>query len=331
MKRPVQRIFFIFLAVALFLAGYLYYLHNKRYPSTDDAYVQAHVVNIAPQVSGEIQSVQVHNQQTVLKNDLLFTIDPAPFEIAVQKANADLTNAQQSMRASESAVQTAAATLQQRKAEFINVQKDYDRVQSLVAQNFYSKSAGDKATRDLEVTKQAVIAAQNQLNQAQAALGKSGDENATIKAAQAALAAAQLNLQYTKVYAPESGEIARMTLRAGQAVTAYEPLFSLVENKEWWVTANMKETNLSRVHPGQRAIVRVDMYAAHPFRGIVESISPGSGESFALLPPENASGNWVKVMQRFPVRIKLININKTLPFRIGASCHVTIDTKSRKS
>ena len=112
-------------------------------------------------------------------------------------------------------------------------------------------------------------------------------------------------------------------------VTAYQSLFSLVENKEWWVMANMKETKLSRIRVGQSAVIYVDMYPTHPFNGVVKSIGPGSGASFALLPAENATGNWVKVTQRFPVRIQIINPSSQFPLRIGASCTVTIDTQSQ--
>ena len=116
-------------------------------------------------------------------------------------------------------------------------------------------------------------------------------------------------------------------MQPGQTVTAYDTLFSLVENQAWWAMANMKETNLQRVHVGQKAIVAVDMYPAHLFHGIVKSISPSSGSSFSLLPAENATGNWVKVTQRFPVKIEIQDVSTVYPLRIGASCTVTIDTK----
>ena len=140
-----------------------------------------------------------------------------------------------------------------------------------------------------------------------------------------------LNLQYTKVTAPSSGQIASLTLRPGQTVTAYQPLFSLVSDKKWWAMANMKETDLSRIRVNQSAIVHVDMYPQHVFTGVVTSVSPGSGASFTLLPPENATGNWVKVTQRFPVRVDIIHPDATFPLRIGASCTVSIDTLSKSS
>jgi membrane fusion protein (multidrug efflux system) len=182
--------------------------------------------------------------------------------------------------------------------------------------------------RELTVAKQAVIAAKDNLAEARAKRGKDGDQNAQIIAAKAAVAQATLDLQYTNVYAPANGQLAEMTLQPGQTVTAYQSLFSLVEDHTWWAMANMKETNLNRVRVGQKAVVQVDMYPSHPFHGIVKSISPGSGSSFALLPAENATGNWVKVTQRFPVRVEIQNPDAHFPLRIGASCTVTIDTQS---
>lgn len=318
---------FVMITLALVIAGYLYWRHQQLHPSTDDAYIQAHVINVAPQVTGSVQTIFVRNQEIVSNNQLLFTIDPKPFEIALQKANADLQNTLQQIQAEKSDVNAANAVLLQRKAELLNTQKNYDRMMALVQKGFYAKSAGDDVTRQLTVAKQAVVAAENQLSKARATLGKTDESNAQLQAAKASLAQTQLNLQYTKVYAPQSGQLAQFTLQPGQTVTAYESLFSLVENNTWWAVANMKETDLERIHVGQRARINIDMYPNHAFLGVVKSIGAGSGASFSLLPAENATGNWVKVTQRFPVRIEMINPDKQFPLRVGASCSVTIDTQ----
>lgn len=330
-RRILNYSLLILVIAALVIAGTVYYIHGKNYPSTDDAYIQANVIDVAPQVNGRILSVSVKDQEYVKKNQLLFTIDPTPFNFALQKATADLTTAQQQAAAAENAVQAAAALLAQREAELINAKKNYDRVTTLVKEAFYAQSSGDEAVRELAVAKQAVIAARDNLAEAKATRGKLGDQNAQILAAKAALAEAALNLQYTKITAPSSGQIAQLTLRPGQTVTAYQSLFSLVSDKKWWATANMKETDLSRVRVGQSALVHVDMYPQHVFKGVVTSVSPGSGASFALLPPENATGNWVKVTQRFPVRIDIAHPDAAFPLRIGASCTVSINTLSKTS
>lgn len=319
----------IVITAALVIGGYFYWLHEKLHPSTDDAYIQAHVVDIAAQVNGSVEKVFVRNQERVTKNQLLFTIDPKPFQIALQQAKANLQNTTQQIQAEQHAVDAANAALIQRQAQLIDTQKNHDRIMVLVKKGFYARSGADDVTRELAVAKQAVIAAQDQLAEAKAKLGKTGDQNAQIQAASAAVAQALLNLHYTNVVAPEAGQLAQFTLQPGQTVTAYQSLFSLVETKDWWAMANMKETDLQRVRIGQTAMVYVDMYPSHPFIGIVKSISPGSGSSFSLLPSENATGNWVKVTQRFPVRVEIEKTDPQFPLRIGASCNVVINT-SRK-
>ena len=326
-RKTIQYSALITTLLILFIAGYAYWQHEKRYPSTDDAYIQAHTIDIASQVNGKVQRVFVKNQQQVAKNELLFTIDPKPYEIALQQAQANLENTKQQIKAEQNAVKAARAALAQNQAQLLDTQKNHDRIMILLKKGFYAKSGADDAARELTVAKQAVMAAQDNLNEIQAKLGKNGDGHAQLQSAQAQLAQAQLQLHYTKIYAPHNGQLAKLTLRPGQTVTAYQSLFSLVDNNSWWVTANLKETSLSRVRVGQKVVVQVDMYPSHPFEGIVKSISPSSGSSFSLLPSENATGNWVKVTQRFPVRIDIIHPNKQYPLRIGASCTVTIDTQ----
>ena len=312
--------------IVLTVSGYAYWLHQQRYPSTDDAYIQANLINIAPEVSGKVLQVLVKDQADVKKNQLLFTIDQKPFQIALKKAQADLANTKQTIVAEQNAVAAATAELLQRQAQYVEAQKNYQRIMELVKQGFYAKAGGDHATRVLNVTKQAVNAANDQLNEAKAKLGKPGDQNAQLQAAQSALAQAELNLQYTTIYSPSDGQLAQLSIRPGQTVTAYQTLFSVIDDRTWWALANMKETNLQRVRIGQSAEIKIDMYPGHIFHGTVTSISPGSGNSFALLPAENATGNWVKVTQRFPVRIDIQSSQAQFPLRIGASCHVVIDT-----
>lgn len=326
MRKVLNYAILLLVLAALIVGGYVYWLHEQRYPGTDDAYIQAHVIDIAPQINGQISKIFVKNQQHVKKNQLLFTIDPTPFDIAYKKAEADLENTLQAVSANQQAVLAADAVIKQRQAQLINAEKSSARIMPLVKKGFYPKSAGDDAIQQLAVAKQALIAARNEREEAQAKLGKPGDANASIQAAKAGVAQAKLNLTYTKVTAPADGHLAKFNLQPGQTVTAYQPLFTLVDDHTWWATANMKETDLSRIRSGQKAVIHVDMYPSHVFHGIVTSISPGSGASFALLPPENASGNWVKVIQRFPVKITIPKFDPKFPLRIGASCTVSIDT-----
>jgi membrane fusion protein, multidrug efflux system len=313
---------------ALIIGGYRYYQHEKFYPSTDDAYVQANIVNIAPQINGKISKVFVKNNQTVKKGQALFYIDPQPYITPLNQAEANLKNTTQQVKALGASVAVAKTRVTEREAQLINTQKQAQRTLTLVRKNFYSKSAEDTAIQNLKVAKSALAAARSQLDEAQEKLGKSGDQNAQIQAAKAAVDQAKINLSYTKVYAPVSGNITQMTLRKGSNVTAYQTEFSIIDNAQWWVAGNFKETQISRIQPGQSTTISLDMYPQHSFKGKIESISSGSGASFALLPPEQATGNWVKVTQRFPVRVMFVNPDPKYPLRIGASCQVTINTRS---
>lgn len=266
----------------LIISGLLYWRHTIYYPSTDDAYVQANIVNIAAQVTGPIKDVYVQDHQFVKQGTMLFTIDPAPFQLALQ---------------------TAQAQVIQRQAELNNTQLSTSRTLALVAKNLAPKAEGDAAKMQLDVAKAALVVAQEQLAQA------------------------QLDLQHTIIKAPADGTLTNFNLRTGTMVNAGVILFAFIEQAQWWVDANFKETDLKRIKVGQPAEVTVDIYPGHIYKGIVQGISLGSGAAFSLLPPENATGNWVKVTQRFPVRVNIIDPDPKFPLRVGASSVVTIDTR----
>jgi membrane fusion protein (multidrug efflux system) len=314
--------------IAIALGTYLFIQHRKLYPSTDDAYVQNHTVNVVAQVSGVVQTVQIENQQHVKKGQLLFSLDPKPFTIALSQAKAQLKTAQQNTQVLESDIKAAKALVQQRQAQLIEAQKSHHRVVTLVQQDALSQAQKDQSISDLNVAKAALEAAQQQYTEAQQKLGERGNQNAAIQAAQAAVNKAKLDLEHTQITAPTSGTIAQFTLRPGDAVAALQSNFSIVADQHWWITANFKETQLDRIRINQPVQIQIDMYPSLTFEGHVLSISPGSGSSFSLLPPENATGNWVKVTQRVPVRIS-IQSQQQAPLRLGASATVTIDTTQR--
>lgn len=181
-----------------------------------------------------------------------------------------------------------------------DVTKATQRTLALVKQKNLSAQAGDDATAKLQAA------------------------TAQLQAAQAALSQARLNLQYAHVVSPVDGWVTNMSLREGNIVGANQPLFALIDNSEYWVDANYKETQLGHIKPGQKAVIEVDMYPSHPFKGVVDSISGGSGTAFSLLPPQNATGNWVKVTQRVPVKIHFVHPDPAYPLRIGTTANVTI-------
>ncbi len=317
----------LMLGLLILLGGVVsayYYEYQEAHPSTSDAYLGMYVVEIAPQVSGSIASVAVHSHQSVRAGELLLQIDPQPYQLAVDKARAVLQQARQSLAASEAQVSAARAQVNSAQANWEEVKRHSDRVLNLVAKGTLSRDEGDTASRLLKDARESLSAAQAELAAAKARRGAPGDDNAAVKAAQASLSQALLNLQYTRVVAPGDGILGAVNLRQGSFVDVGQSLFALVETHEVWVDANFKETDLLRIHPGQPARIQVDLKPDKTFKGRVESLSPASGSAFSLMPPENATGNWVKVTQRFPVRIRLLDPVPDL--RLGASSEVSIDT-----
>ncbi|HEU4618459.1 MAG TPA: HlyD family secretion protein [Gammaproteobacteria bacterium] len=325
-RRIVKAALLAAVLVAAGIFGWRYWRHAQLYVSTDDAYVNADVVQIAAQVSGPVIRLDVRDQQHVDAGDLLFEIDPRPFKLALEAARAELDLAEQSVAEQSSAVAAARAALAQREAELRNAEANDERVRNLRKQGLVSAQEAEAAHTQALTAAAAVRAAKANLEQAINALGEAGAHNATILAAKAKLGQAKLDLEHTRVTAPTSGTIANLTLRPGATVQAQTPLFAIVSDRNFWVDANFKETQIRRIQPGQSAIVRVDMYPDRPFRGEVVSLSAGSGTAFSLLPPQNATGNWVKVTQRVPVRVHIIDPDPKYPLRIGTSARVEVRT-----
>ena len=329
----VQRTLRVLVLVVLIggiIGGVILYQQSQRYPNTDDAYVQAHVVQIAPQISGVVAKVHVINNQHVDADAPLFDIDPAPFRIAVEAAQAAFDEAAESVGASGAGVKAASAHVREAEAALNNVRREAVRGRALKDVGSLSTSGLDTREATLKQAEAASEAALAELDRAQQQYGGSGTDNARLRAASAALRKAQLDLSYTEVRAPTAGWVSDVSLREGSFVTMARPVFPLVEDQEWWIDAHFKETDITRIKPGQSASIEVDMYPGVTLNGQVESISAGSGATFSLLPPENATGNWVKVTQRYTVRVKVLDRppNPTQPLRVGASSQVKIDTAS---
>jgi membrane fusion protein (multidrug efflux system) len=307
------------------IGGYLYWHHTTVYPSTSDAYVHASTVTIAPQISGRISLLPVHDHQHVEKGQLLVQIDPQPFRIALDRAKANLEMAKQQSRAAKAAVAAAHATVAERRANLKDAAEHAARILALYRKHTVSKAAVDDAVEKRDSARAALIQAKDALQKAIQQQAAAGDK-ASVQVAQAALEQARLDLSYTRITAPASGVLGTINVRVGNVVNQAQALFPLVEDKSFWVDANFKETDVARIRPGQPATITVDMVPGKTFHGTVNSVSPASGTAFSLLPPENATGNWVKVRQRFAVKIPLAGQDPDPPLRIGASAEVTVDT-----
>ncbi|MGF1688454.1 HlyD family secretion protein [Photobacterium japonica] len=327
----VRNLFMTVIAAAvLATAGYVYVEHQKNYPSTDDAYVHANIIYIAPQVSGKVLSVNVSNYQDVNQGDLLYQIDPAPFQAQLDEARAAYEMAIQSNAASDDAILAASANVNSAVALLADAQSTYHRINALVNKQLLPAQQRDDAKAKLSSAEENVIAARANMSQLIKAQGAQGTAAPEVKKAAAALSQATLSLSYTNIFAPVSGHLGRLSAHAGSIVSPGQALVPLIADHTFWVQANYKETQLERITTGMPATIALDLYPDVQYHGMVKSISPASGSSFSLLPPENATGNWVKVPQRFPLLIQLTDetAHPDFPLRVGASATVTIDTES---
>ncbi|BCK87867.1 putative multidrug resistance protein EmrK [Sideroxyarcus emersonii] len=318
------------IVVALILAALLgtlafnYFYGNSR--STENAYINADVVNVAAQVNGRVVAVHIKDNQHVHKGDALFDIDPAPFAIALERAQADLALARQAARQDNAEVAAARALVNQAESDLANARSTYIRDKELVAQHFLSQQSLDDAQTRMQALQATLEQAHAKLAKALSAPEKT-DERGDVLKAQAAIDQAKLDLEHTHVTAAQDGQISNLTLTAGSLVGVGAPLFALIADNSFHIDANYKETELVGIHPGQNVDIRIDMYPGQHFKGTVESLSGGTGTAFSLLPPQNATGNWVKIAQRVPVRIKLAPTDAEHPLRIGATATVSVQLK----
>jgi len=310
--------------LGLIFAGVHLWRESQLYVTTDNAYVNANRIEIAAQVSGPVVALHVRDQQRVKQGDLLFEIDARPYELAVDAAEAQLAIAHQTNSQESAAVAAANAQVAQRLAELRNAQSNEKRVRDLIRRNLISQQAAESTLTQAETAEAAVKAAEANLEQARSVLGSVGSENAAVRAANANLEKAKLDLEHTKIYAPAAGLIANFSIRPGSMVQREVPLFTIISDEEFWVDANFKETELDRVLPGRKATIVLDMYRKHEFEGEVQSLSGGSGTAFSLLPAQNATGNWVKVTQRVPVRVRVLNPDPKYPLRVGTTATVRV-------
>lgn len=401
---PGRRVKWFFLVIPLFvLAGYFVYQgYFSNRETTDDAQIDGSINPVAAKVSGQVSSIFIQDNQFVKAGTLLVQLDPRDYQVALEKAQADLSAAQSAAEAAQTHVpmtstttssqtsladaaieqaeaardvatkdvrveQAKMATTQARvraaQASHTKAVQDLERMKLLIAKDEISKQQYDAAVAaadaaravfdsvqgEVEEASQSVAAAQARVLQAEARIkealanqraSRTGPQQmsisrsnvqaalAKVKQAQAALAQAELNLGYTQVKAPIDGFVSQKGVELGQFVQIGQPLLALVPIHKTWVTANFKENQLENMHPGQKAVIAVDAYGGRRFEGYVDSIAAATGSRFSLLPPENATGNYVKVVQRVPVKIVIQKSpDDSYPLRPGLSVIATVFTK----
>lgn len=324
-------------AVLLTLLGVLLvYLLGGRYMSTDDAYVTVARTAIGSNVAGQVAMIAVKDNQRVQRGELLFKIDDAPFRIAVEEARAQLGTARLQVEAGKAAYRRAVAAQRSAQDTLTYRQQELDRERTLRTAGIASQAQLNQAQNEFDTARQALVSAQQQAASVLAALGGDLDappqQHPAVQNAQASLDRALLNLSYTSILAPADGIVTQVErLQVGGHIAAAAPVFALMSTHDVWVEANFKEDQLNYMRAGQLATVAVDAYPGHRFDGVVGSIAPGTGSEFSALPAQNATGNWVKVTQRVPVRVELKDSADSLVLASGLSATVEVDTGHRRS
>lgn len=275
----------IILGLIAAIYGIIYLLYSLKHESTDDAFIEAHVTAVSPRVPGHVLKVYVRDNQQVKTGTLLVELDPADFQ-------AKLDSEQASLEAAKAVAQQSRAQIAANQAEEERSQIDLTRYQKLVASDSATQQQLDRAAAAAKTAKAQLEAAQKQAATADAKISQN----------QAAVQQAQLALSYTKIYAPQDGKVTNKSVEIGEYIMVGQPLMAIVEQKVW-VVANYKETQLKHMQVGQKVLISVDAYPGKKLNAHVDSIQSGTGARFSLLPPENATGNYVKVVQRVPVKI----------------------------
>jgi membrane fusion protein, multidrug efflux system len=330
-RRGLRWALFALLPLVLIASGY-WYVTGGRVMSTDDAYVEADKVGISTDVSGIVKEIDVTNNQHVENGQVLFRLDDLPFRLAVERAEAQVGNVRNDLNALKANYRDMQAQIRQAQDDIEYYDREFHRQQDLAAKNIASQQTFDAARRNLQNAQHKLASLNQQL--AAIAANLNGDPDIPIEqhpryrdaVAQRDEAARQLD--HTVVKAPFAGIVTNVpSLAPGKYLQASMTAFYLVATDYVWVDSNPKETELTNVRPGQPVTVTVDTYPDLEWHGAVESISPAAAQEFSLLPAQNTSGNWVKVVQRIPVRVRLDTSNKDLPpLRAGMSVEVNVDT-----
>lgn len=329
-RRILRGVLLVVVPLVAVAIGLHYYLLGGQYEVTENAYVKAHIVAISAEVEGRVVEVAVRDNQAVAAGALLFSLDPVPFELEVTRAEAQMAVARTELETLRAAYRVALAEAAEAEANIGFLTRQLERQQMLKARGMGREESFDEARHNLDAAQRKLDSSGQRARSVVASLG--GDANLPPERhprflqMKAARDTAQVDLARTRVVAPSAGVVSNMKLQAGEHVARGVPVFSLIESGHVWVEANYKETQLTHVREGQRATVSADAYPGILWEGRVSAIAPATGAEFAVLPPQNATGNWVKVVQRIPVVIQLDPVADAPSLRAGMTVSASVDT-----
>lgn len=325
-----RRLLMLVIPSALIALGLIAWSLGGRTVDTDNAYAKALTVDIVPQVAGEIVELPVKANDRVKKGDLLFAIDPTDYRIAVDAAQAELYIQWARVEALRPEFRATAEEKRKASTDAEYYAKEVERLENLRQKQAVSEAQLDDVRHKRDAARAEAAALEQEHRRAGVGLGQNvnlpKEKHPYYQGALAKLEKAKLDLERTRVLAPMDGVVTNKTIAQGDMAVAGRETLSLVHDSDIWVEANLKETELTHVHAGQSVTVSFDVYPGEEYTGTVESIAPATGAEFALLPPQNASGNWVKIVQRVPVRIRVDVQKGQPPLRAGLSADVGIDT-----
>ncbi|MDE3248219.1 MAG: HlyD family secretion protein [Bacteroidota bacterium] len=338
-KSPVRFIVLGVVLIAAAIYGYKKISFAMAHETTDNAQVEAQISPVLPRVSGYVKSIAVNDYDSVKKGQLLVELDDEELQTQLAQMEADYKVAEAEIANARAALNNSVVSIRSNKGDIslsdVKVQQaqdDYNRNKNLFADQAITKKQLDDSRYALEQAKQQASNSESELNTAQSRISISQSAiqraEAQLGVKKAVIEQQKLKLSYTKIYAPQDGKIGKRNIATGQYVQAGSPLFSIVSDSTYWIVGNFKETQVRKFHPGQEAEIELDAYPDQKIKGTIESVSDATGAKFSLLPPDNASGNFVKVTQRVPVKININNVSQLKNIlRAGLSAYVVVPVK----
>jgi len=329
-RRMLRGVLLVVVPLVAVAIGLHYYVLGGRYEVTENAYAKSHIVAVSAEVEGRVVEVGVRDNQPVATGALLFRIDATPFELEVARAEAQMAVVRTELETLRAAYRVSLAEAAEAESNINFLTRQLERQRMLKARGMGREESFDEARHNLDAAQRKLESSRQRARSVVASLGGNAntppERHPRYLQAQAARDTAQVDLARTRIVAPAAGVVSNMKLQVGEHVARGVPVFSLIESGQVWIEANYKETQLTYIRDGQPARVSADAYPGSEWQARVAAIAPATGAEFAVLPPQNATGNWVKVVQRIPVIVQLDPVADAPPLRAGMTVSVSIDT-----